>query len=279
MEEKKVRIEYKIQRENDELKISLELEEKEALKIFQKLLSTYQKKADNFSLEIKEEKERKVEKQKKEPKQKEKETINQKVMDFIAEHGSVTAKEIANGIGVNRQTVSTYLNRMKLSGKIINPDGIVTQYCINNGLNQLPVKDKQKQKQQELGRFDKLISNEKCLEIMEYIMQRDSFKMNSVRKKFQQYEELIPDVIKALTSEEQLIDYDEGKEEYSTPNTTKIWYFLLKEGEAVQDAYISFKLGIKFDKEFIEILQMAKKQRLIEEITRNGRISYKVKLR
>ena len=79
MEEKKVRIEYKIQRENDELKISLELEEKDALKIFQKLLSTYQKKADNFSLEIKEEKESKKKKEdadkaKKEDSEKEEET-------------------------------------------------------------------------------------------------------------------------------------------------------------------------------------------------------------
>ena len=290
MKENKVRIEYRIQKENDELKLAFELEEKEALEIFQKLFDTYKKRGKENSLEIKEEKERKIEKKKKEielkkeVEQKEeaeprgKETIYKKVLNFVAENGNVTAKEVANGIGAKQLTVSMYLNKMKASGEIINPDGIATKYCINTKSNQLPIEEKKQPENQEQGTFEKLISNEKYSEIMEYIMKKNSFKMDSVREKFQQYDESIPHVIKSLADKE-LISFKDETDEYVVPEVTRVWYVLLKEKSPVQDVYISYKLGIKIDKDFIKVLQIATKQGLIEEVKKNGRVCYKAKLK
>lgn len=277
MEEKKVRIKYKIYGENDELKISLEIEEHEALEIFQKLYA-YKQKGEKPSLEIKEEAVKKQEKRKTVSKQRSIETIYQKILNFISENGNVTARDIVNGIGANTSTVSMYLNKMKSSGVIINPDGIKTQYCIKNKSNRLPAGEKKQQETQKQGTFEKLISNERYFEIIDYIMKKDSFKMDFVRDKLQQYEELIPDVIKALTNKE-LINYKDETDEYVIPLTTKIWYVLLKEKNPVQDIYISYKLEIKFNKEFVGMLQVAERRQLIETVNRKGKVCYKAKLR
>lgn len=289
MEERKVRISYTVNGKKF-LSISLEIKEEEALRIFQKFYA-YVENEQSSSLDIKKENVEEKTKRNSARKQKQggKETVYQKILKFVAENGNVTAKDIVEGTGANKRTVSIYLSKMKAAGEITNPKGIKEKYCINNGLNQWPVKEKEasnpkkkeeekQQEYQEQGVFEKLINNEKYLEIMEYIMNKNSFKVDSIRRSFQQYEELIPDIIRSLT-DKKLIYFEDENERYVVPDTTRIWYCLLNEKQPVQDIYISYKLKMQFDKEFVKILQQATKLQLIEEVIKKGEVCYKVKLR
>lgn len=248
MEEKKVRVSYKIYGEKF-LSIALEVKEDDALKIFQELYAYGQKKQSSV-LEVQEKKGQKKQSHALDVKEKKgkEETIYQKILKFIAENENTTAKEIVEGTGTNKKTVSIYLSKMQMAGEIKHPEGAKTKYCINSGFDQLPVeakrtsntKNKVEEKNQEYqkkGEFEKLISNEKYLEIMEYIMKKDSFKMEDIRRILYMYEPLIPDVIRTLSANK-LIYYKEENNAYIVPDTTKIWYCLLKENAPVQDIYI-----------------------------------------
>lgn len=187
----------------------------------------------------------------------EKNSLYTEIIKYIEMNGPVSSKELIEALDFKKENVYVYVNRMKKRGEIINPKGIKRLYCSS-----------------EKGIFGKFIENEKYQEILNYILFKDKFKMDEIRKRFYMYKDIIPNVIKPLSILE-LIEWDEGKEEYIVPVTTKIWYCVLKEREAAP-YWIAKKLSVEADEAFEKDIKEAIENQLIEQ-TENGSIKARLK--
>ena len=148
-----------------------------------------------------------------------------KVFDFIDKKGPVSTKEIAEAFKKDTILISTYVSKLKREGKIVNTQGSKRLYVSSN----LKVRETK-----EYGALEKLIRSDRTAYIIDYILNKSEVKVDDIRlyvERRSTYDlELVTDIIKILYKYE-LIYWDNGKEEYTIPDTTKIWYYSIKEGE------------------------------------------------
>lgn len=159
-----------------------------------------------------------------------------KVFDFIDKKGPVSTKEIAEALEKDTILISAYVSKLKKEGKIVNTQGSKRLYVSSN----FKVRETK-----EYGALEKLIRSDRTAYIIDYILRKSEVKVDDIRlyaERRSTYDlELVTDIIKIL-DEYELIYWDNEKEEYTIPDTTKIWYYSIKEGE-ITYIDLSHRLG------------------------------------
>lgn len=295
MEERKVRITLKIKGEN-ELKISTEISEREALKIFDELRKNCNEAVVKENKSIQQQVvNKKVQLKDCTKEQKNKSqvvTIKQRMLEIISTKPFFTTQELFKQLDVKSPSIIyNYLVRLVKEGRIVRKQRGVYYYVNNDKNNESGDVSEVETKPPEVVEveakpseeaeheiFTKFLNNERYLEVLEYIMSKKSFKVEHIRKKLYEHEQIIPEVIKAL-DEKKLILYDSEAENYEIPLATRIWYTLLKSSKPIQDMTIAYSLKVQLDKNFIQTLRKAISLGLIEEKVTKKCIYYTAKLR
>lgn len=219
-----VRITLKINGTEKKLKISGSIDERKAIEYFEEIYSELElAKCERSNDTIIEKEEKKNSGTSNKTIARKKETLYSRIIDYIDQNGPVSSKDITDVLQLNKTTVGNYLSKMKKEGKIVNVLGSKQLYCINANNKE--------------GVFEKLIKDERYLDILDYILTRDTFKMEKLRNHVYAYADKIPDVIKPLNNFK-LIQWKEEKEEYSVPGTTRVWYCVLKEDAIKYDEIV-----------------------------------------
>lgn len=263
-----MRITLKIEGGDKEFKISGNISKNKALEYFEmlysdlKILEKFENNLQNTDIceqntsrciteGEKEEKEEREETQRK--------TLYSRVLDLIKEKGPISTKEIAEKFEKDKTLISAYVSKLKAEGKIVNTQGSKRLYISANFKARAT---------QEYGTFEKLIKYERTEYIIDYILSKSEVKVDDIKtyvSRRNTYDvELIADIIKVL-DEYDLICWDNGKEGYIIPDTTKIWYYALKEdpGITFMDLYQKPDVIVNSE-EFIKKLEEAREKGLIE---------------
>lgn len=148
-----------------------------------------------------------------------KESLYQKMLTYMEQHKEgVSANQIYESIKIEKNTIYAYFNFMVARGII---------YKKQKGIYAWKDESNEEVEKRQENTFE---LEEK--DILEYIFNKTKFTMEKINDKFYSKRKEITDIIKEANKYE-LIIFDEEKEEYKVPVTSKLWYYLLKNNRKI----------------------------------------------